>query len=167
MTSCARRTKHQAPKTQSTMRIVIQKVSQAMVKVDNEIVSQIAKGYMLLVGISTEDTIADAQKLSNKVLNLRLFETGDQFWKQSIQDVQGEILSVSQFTLMARTKKGNKPDFHKAQKGEHAQELYNQFLDLLKTTLGADKVKDGQFGAMMSCSLTNEGPVTIILDSTE
>lgn len=151
------------------MRVVIQKVSEALVKVDNQIISQISRGYMLLVGIGTDDTIEDIDRVSNKILNLRLFENeqGDQFWKQSIQDVHGEILSVSQFTLMARTKKGNKPDFHRAQKGEHAKELYDQFLDKLKGQLGNDKVQDGQFGAMMSCSLTNEGPVTIILDTKE
>ncbi|CCD26554.1 D-tyrosyl-tRNA(Tyr) deacylase NDAI_0H03810 [Naumovozyma dairenensis CBS 421] len=149
------------------MRIVLQKVSQASVVVEKEIVSTIKHGYMLLVGISTEDTIEDINKLSNKVLTLRVFEdsTGENFWKQNIKQVEGEILSISQFTLYAKTKKGTKPDFHMAQKGHIAKELYDKFLDSLRANLGQDKVKDGQFGAMMSCSLTNEGPVTIILDS--
>ncbi|KAL3229251.1 D-aminoacyl-tRNA deacylase [Nakaseomyces bracarensis] len=149
------------------MRVVIQKVSEAMVRVDNEVISKISRGYMLLVGVGTEDTVEDIDRCSNKVLNLRLFEDDTQFWKKSIRDVGGEILSVSQFTLMARTKKGNKPDFHRAQKGEHAKELYDQFLSKLRAELGPEKVQDGQFGAMMSCSLTNEGPVTIIVDSKE
>lgn len=124
---------------------------------------------MLLVGISTEDTSEDVAKLSNKVLTLRLYESATddtQFWKRNIQEAQGEILSVSQFTLYAKTKKGTKPDFHNAQKGPVAQGLYEEFLASLRKGLGSDeRVRDGQFGAMMSCGLTNEGPVTIILDS--
>ncbi|QID84001.1 D-tyrosyl-tRNA(Tyr) deacylase [Saccharomyces pastorianus] len=121
---------------------------------------------MLLVGISTEDSIAEVEKLSKKVLNLRIFEDDSKnLWKKNIKEVNGEILSVSQFTLMARTKKGTKPDFHLAQKGHIAKELYEEFLKLLRNDLGEEKVKDGEFGAMMSCSLTNEGPVTIILDT--
>lgn len=127
----------------------------------------IKHGYMLLVGISIDDTIEDIKKLSNKILTLRLYDNNETqtMWKENIQESQGEILSISQFTLYARTKKGTKPDFHLAQKGEIAQELYNDFLKQLRDKLGNDKVKDGQFGAMMSCNLTNEGPVTIILDS--
>lgn len=151
------------------MKIVLQKVSQASVTVNNEIISKINKGYMLLVGISTEDSIEDINKLSNKVLTLRLFENpknDEEFWKTNIKDIDGgQILSVSQFTLLARTKKGTKPDFHMAAKGHIAIDLYNHFLNNLRKELGDDNVKDGQFGAMMSCQLTNEGPVTIILDS--
>ncbi|EJT42400.1 DTD1-like protein [Saccharomyces kudriavzevii IFO 1802] len=121
---------------------------------------------MLLVGISTEDSMAEIDKLSKKVLNLRIFEDESMnMWKKNIKEANGEILSVSQFTLMARTKKGTKPDFHLAQKGHIAKELYEEFLKLLRNGLGEEKVKDGEFGAMMSCSLTNDGPVTIILDS--
>lgn len=122
---------------------------------------------MLLVGISIDDTIEDIKKLSNKVLTLRLYDNEETqtMWRQNIQDAKGEILSVSQFTLYARTKKGTKPDFHLAQKGEIAQTLYNEFLKQLRDKLGEENVKDGQFGAMMSCGLTNEGPITIILDS--
>lgn len=123
---------------------------------------------MLLVGISTEDTIEDVEKLSRKVVNLRIFEDDQNtLWKRSIKESGGEILSVSQFTLMARTKKGTKPDFHMAQKGHLAKELYEQFLKLLRDSIGDEKVQDGEFGAMMSCSLTNEGPVTIILNSKD
>ncbi|CAI1886693.1 hypothetical protein SEUBUCD646_0D00360 [Saccharomyces eubayanus] len=141
-------------------------VSQASVAVDSKVISSIKHGYMLLVGISTEDSIAEVEKLSKKVLNLRIFEDDSKnLWKKNIKEVNGEILSVSQFTLMARTKKGTKPDFHLAQKGHIAKELYEEFLKLLRNDLGEEKVKDGEFGAMMSCSLTNEGPVTIILDT--
>lgn len=121
---------------------------------------------MLLVGISIEDTMDDVERISKKVVNLRIFEDSDQnLWKKNIKEVNGEILSVSQFTLQAKTKKGTKPDFHLAQKGHIAKELYDNFLQLLRNDIGEDKVQDGEFGAMMSCSLTNEGPITIILDT--
>ncbi|QHS72028.1 D-tyrosyl-tRNA(Tyr) deacylase [Saccharomyces paradoxus] len=150
------------------MKIVLQKVSQASVVVDSKVISSIKHGYMLLVGISIDDSMAEVDKLSKKVLSLRIFEDETKnLWKRNIKEVNGEILSVSQFTLMAKTKKGTKPDFHLAQKGHIAKELYEEFLKLLKSDLGEDQVKDGEFGAMMSCSLTNEGPVTIILDSDQ
>ena len=123
---------------------------------------------MLRVGISIDDSMAEIDKLSKKVLSLRIFEDESRnLWKKNIKEANGEILSVSQFTLMAKTKKGTKPDFHLAQKGHIAKELYEEFLKLLRSDLGEEKVKDGEFGAMMSCSLTNEGPVTIILDSDQ
>lgn len=128
----------------------------------------IKDGYMLLVGITTEDTMADVEKLSRTVVNMRICpDEHDTLWKKNIKDANGEILSISQFTLCARTKKGTKPDFHKAQKGHIAKELYDNFLKLLRDSIGAEKVHDGEFGAMMSCSLTNEGPITLILDSKE
>ncbi|AQZ10161.1 DTD1 (YDL219W) [Zygosaccharomyces parabailii] len=148
------------------MKVVLQKVSQAAVTVESRVVSSIKSGYFLLVGISTEDTMEDVERLSNKVLTIRVFGDDDaSFWKKNIKEANGEILSVSQFTLMARTKKGTKPDLHMAQKGHLAKELYEKFLSLLRQGLGQDKVQDGEFGAMMSCSLTNEGPITIILDT--
>ena len=123
---------------------------------------------MLLVGISIDDSMAEIDKLSKKVLSLRIFEDESRnLWKKNIKEANGEILSVSQFTLMAKTKKGTKPDFHLAQKGHIAKELYEEFLKLLRSEKKKKKVKDGEFGAMMSCSLTNEGPVTIILDSDQ
>ncbi|CAD6607491.1 BJ4_G0043980.mRNA.1.CDS.1 [Saccharomyces cerevisiae] len=150
------------------MKIVLQKVSQASVVVDSKVISSIKHGYMLLVGISIDDSMAEIDKLSKKVLSLRIFEDESRnLWKKNIKEANGEILSVSQFTLMAKTKKGTKPDFHLAQKGHIAKELYEEFLKLLRSDLGEEKVKDGEFGAMMSCSLTNEGPVTIILDSNQ
>ena len=124
---------------------------------------------MLLVGISVNDTKEDADKLCKKVVNLRLFEdeVDGKFWKKSVKEINGEILSVSQFTLMAKTRKGTKPDFHLAQKGEIAKELYDYFLGLMRSEVGENNVKDGQFGAMMDVSLNNDGPVTILLDSQE
>lgn len=100
-------------------------------------------------------------------MNIKIFDDGSKNWKKNIKEVDGEILSISQFTLMARIKKGSKPDFHMAQKGPIANELYKAFLQNLRDGLGHDKVKDGLFGAIMSCSLTNEGPVTIILDTKD
>ena len=150
------------------MKIILQKVSQASVTIDSQVISSIQKGYMLLVGISTYDTKADIDKLARKGTNLRRFtEDFNKVRKRKIKDIDGEILSVSQFTLYAKTTKGNKPDFHKAQKGELALELYNYFISNLRKELGTDKVKDGKFGSIMSCSLVNEGPVTIILDSKQ
>ncbi|CUS22406.1 LAQU0S05e04654g1_1 [Lachancea quebecensis] len=150
------------------MRVVLQKVSRAAVTVDSEVVSAIKEGYMLLVGISVHDTIEDAEKISRKVLNLRIFEDENgAFWKKNVREAGGQILSISQFTLQALTKKGTKPDFHLAQKGHLAKELYNEFLGLLRKDMGDENVKDGVFGAMMSCDLVNEGPVTIILDTKD
>ncbi|SCV05284.1 LANO_0H04104g1_1 [Lachancea nothofagi CBS 11611] len=149
------------------MKIVLQKVSRASVSVDSQVVSGIKDGYMLLVGISVDDTMKDVEKLSKKVATLRAFDDDTGYgWKKNIKEVQGQILSISQFTLMGITKKGTKPDFHLAQKGHLAKELYDNFLALLRQDLGDDNVKDGVFGAMMSCELVNEGPVTIILDTT-
>ncbi|XBW35215.1 hypothetical protein QEN19_000778 [Hanseniaspora menglaensis] len=155
------------------MRVIIQKVSQASVTVENEVISKINRGYFLLVGISTTDTEAEMQRFAKKVCGMRLFEQDENdifnnLWKKNIKDIDGEILSVSQFTLYAKTKKGTKPDFHRSQKSEIANPLYDLFICHLKKELGNEKkVFDGKFGGMMSCSLTNEGPCTIILDTEE
>lgn len=133
---------------------------------------------MLLVGISTEDTVDDVAKLSKKILGLRLFEDlsnppgtktdwHGKPWAKSVIDIKGEILSVSQFTLYGTIFKGTKPDFHKAAKGEVAVELYNLFLQQLKQGLGEVNVKDGEFGAMMDVALVNDGPVTIVWDTKD
>lgn len=160
------------------MRVVIQKVKRASVSVDNVVVSSIKKGLMILVGISTVDTSDDVAKLVKKISTLRLFEDlgnppPDQAkwygkpWSQSLAgDNELEVLSVSQFTLYGTINKGTKPDFHRAAKGHHAVELYNEFLAKLRTSLGSDdRVKDGQFGAMMEVDLVNDGPVTIVWDT--
>lgn len=160
------------------MKVVLQKVSQASVTVDNQVISLINKGLLLLVGITTDDTAEDVAKLSSKILKLRVFEDlsnppetktawHGKPWSKSVIDISGEILSVSQFTLYGTVKKGSKPDFHKAQKGELAKELYDLFLAQLREGLGEEKVKDGQFGAMMDVALTNDGPVTLVWDTKE
>ncbi|KAI5122218.1 hypothetical protein M0805_002707 [Coniferiporia weirii] len=150
------------------MRAVVQRVTSASVKVDNEIISKISQGLMVLVGIGVDDTEADMQQIANKILSLRVFnDTSDPaaMWKKSVKDIKGEILCVSQFTLMANTTKGNKPDFHRAMGGDQSRQLYASLLARLGTLYVPDRIKDGKFGAMMDVSLTNEGPVTFTLDS--
>lgn len=132
----------------------------------------------MLVGISTADTVTDVNRMSQKLVNLRLFETGapkgengpweGKPWSKSVlQDPSLSILSVSQFTLYGTIKKGTKPDFHNAKKGPEARELYDLFLQNLRNDLGDDRVKDGKFGAMMDVALVNDGPVTIVWDTQE
>ena len=144
------------------MRIVIQKVSRAEVIVDNLLVNAIGPGLLLLVGVEEADGQEDIAWLQRKVLNMRIFNDADDKMNLSILDVQGEILAISQFTLHASTRKGNRPSFIKAAKPEHAEEIYDQFC----TTLGESiPVKKGIFGAYMEVSLVNDGPVTIVIDS--
>ncbi|KAF9532900.1 D-Tyr tRNAtyr deacylase-like domain-containing protein [Crepidotus variabilis] len=150
------------------MRAIIQRVSSASVAVDNKVISRISTGLMVLVGIGIDDTEVDVAVLSKKILALRIFENPEQpgqMWKASVKDIEGEVLCVSQFTLMANTSKGNKPDFHRAMPTEPSKKLYSTFLEALKLSYEADKIFDGRFGAMMSVSLMNEGPVTFTLDS--
>lgn len=145
------------------MRVVIQRVSEASVTIDSQITSQISKGFMILVGICTEDNLEDIQWLTQKIVNLRVF--GDEKGKMnlSITDIKGEILLISQFTLFASTKKGNRPSFIQSAKPEIAVPLYEQLIESLKAT--GIEIKTGTFGADMKVSLTNDGPVTIIIDS--
>ncbi|KAI0053943.1 D-tyrosyl-tRNA deacylase [Auriscalpium vulgare] len=134
--------------------------------VDNEVVSQISRGLMVLVGIGSDDTTSDIDVLTKKILSLRLFpDNSDSMWKASVKDVHGEILCVSQFTLMANTSKGNKPDFHRAMSSDQSRTMYAWFLEKLGQAYDPTKIKDGKFGAMMNVTLTNEGPVTLTLDS--
>ncbi|KAJ4478489.1 D-Tyr tRNAtyr deacylase-like domain-containing protein [Lentinula aciculospora] len=150
------------------MRAVVQRVASASVTVDNAVISQISRGLMVLVGIGTDDTDSDASVLIKKILNLRVFNDpvdSEKMWKASVKNIEGEILCVSQFTLLANTTKGNKPDFHRAMAAESSQEMYATFLEQLRKAYQPDKIKDGRFGAMMNVSLTNEGPVTFTLDS--
>jgi len=149
------------------MRAVLQRVASASVTVDGAVVSEISKGLMVLVGIGTDDTVADIEVLTNKILQIRVFDdhvTGS-MWKQSVKDIDGDVLCVSQFTLFANTQKGNKPDFHRAMGSEKSKEMYTLFLERMGKLYKVDKIKDGRFGAMMNVSLTNEGPVTLTLDS--
>ncbi|KAJ7137860.1 D-tyrosyl-tRNA deacylase [Mycena epipterygia] len=150
------------------MRAVVQRVTSASVSVDGHMISQISRGLMVLIGIGRDDTESDVSTLTNKLLSLRVFSDpmdSTKMWKTNIKDVDGDILCVSQFTLMAETKKGSKPDFHNAMTAEQSRILYNTFLETLRRSYKPDKVQDGRFGAMMNVSLTNEGPVTFTLDS--
>ncbi|KZT39214.1 hypothetical protein SISSUDRAFT_985138 [Sistotremastrum suecicum HHB10207 ss-3] len=148
------------------MRAVIQKVASASVAVDGETISSIGKGLMVLVGIGVDDTVNDAETISNKILSLKIFEDSNgAMWKSSVKDIEGEILCVSQFTLLASTVKGAKPDFHLAMGADKSREFYSSFLTRLGTLYHPERIKDGKFGAMMNVSLTNEGPVTFTIDS--
>ena len=129
-------------------------------------VSAIKRGYLVLVGVSRDDTPEDAEYILRKLLGLRLFEDDQRKpWAQTVVQRGFEILSVSQFTLYAKTSKGAKPDFHLAMPGELSRAFYHQFLDDLRRAYSPDKVQDGVFGAMMDVHLVNDGPVTITLDS--
>jgi D-tyrosyl-tRNA(Tyr) deacylase len=144
------------------MRLVVIRSKNSSVSVNNEIIGSIDHGLMILVGISTQDTEEDVVKLANKTLNMRIFDDESGVMNKSILDVGGSILSVSQFTLLADTKKGNRPSYINAMKGEEAIELYNKFNEILSKYV---HVETGKFGADMQVSILNDGPVTIILDS--
>lgn len=145
------------------MKIVIQRVSEASVKVDGKIAGEIGKGLMLLTGIDENDEKADADWLVQKILNLRIFGDEDDKLNLSVKDISGEILCISQFTLIADYKKGNRPSFIKAAKPDHAIPLFDYFKEeMAKSGL---KTESGIFGADMKVSLINDGPVTIVMDS--
>lgn len=145
------------------MRAVIQRVSQAKVVVDDNTVGQINRGFMILLGVHEEDTQADVDYLVGKISKLRVFEDDQQKMNRSIIDVDGKILSISQFTLFADTKKGNRPSFVQAAKPDVAIPLYEAFNEGLRQV--GIPVETGIFGADMKCHLVNDGPVTIIIDS--
>ncbi|MCG7281839.1 D-aminoacyl-tRNA deacylase [Chryseobacterium taklimakanense] len=145
------------------MRVVIQRVSASSVKVDDRTVGEIAAGFMLLIGIDEEDETADADWLVQKILNLRVFGDEEGKMNRSITDIKGEILCISQFTLIADYKKGNRPSFIKAAKPDKAIPLFEYFKnEISKSGL---KTESGIFGADMKVSLVNDGPVTILMDS--
>jgi D-aminoacyl-tRNA deacylase len=146
------------------MRVVIQRVSEAAVKIDGTIVGEISKGLVVLLGIAQEDTEQDALYLIQKLINLRIFSDADGKMNLSVQDCGGELLVVSQFTLYADTKKGNRPSYIRAARPEHAISLYEFFLQELQKQFQGP-IQTGQFGADMKVSLINDGPVTIIIDS--
>lgn len=145
------------------MKVVLQKAKQASVTVDGQIVGQINRGYVLLVGITTSDTKEQVEALANKIVKLRIWEDEDEKMNRSIVDEQGAILSISQFTLYANTKKGNRPSFTEAARPEIAEPLWQEFNDTLRR-LGMH-VETGIFGAMMDVQLTNIGPTTILLEA--
>lgn len=145
------------------MKVVIQRVSESHVKVNGKTVGEIGKGLMLLIGIDENDTETDADWLVQKILNLRIFGDENGKLNLSVQDIKGEILCISQFTLIADYKKGNRPSFIKAAKPEKAVPLFDYFKqEISKSGL---KTESGIFGADMKVSLINDGPVTIVMDS--
>lgn len=146
------------------MKAVIQRVSSASVTIDSKIVADIQKGLLVLVGIEDADSKEDIDWLCQKIANLRIFGDENEVMNLSLKDVDGDVIVVSQFTLHALTKKGNRPSYIKASKPDVAIPMYENFVQQLETELDK-KVQTGQFGADMKVSLLNDGPVTIIIDS--
>lgn len=146
------------------MRFVIQRVSEASVKIDNTVYSEIQNGFLVLVGFEESDTNEDVDWLCNKLISLRIFSDSDYKMNLSLQDINGDVLLVSQFTLFASTKKGNRPSFIKSAKPDIAIPLYEYCIKKLSELLNKP-VKTGKFGADMKVSLINDGPVTILMDS--
>ena len=146
------------------MKVVIQRVNQASVTVEETLKSEIKTGLLILVGIENEDNEDDINWLSNKITQLRIFDDKDGVMNLSVKDVDGEILTISQFTLHAKTKKGNRPSYQQAAKPEISIPLYKKFVEQLGKDLGKE-IKTGEFGAYMKVALENDGPVTIIIDS--
>lgn len=146
------------------MKVVIQRVSQASVTISHKIVANIQLGLLVLVGIEESDTQDDIDWLVNKIVNLRIFADTNDVMNLSVKEVNGDIIVVSQFTLHASTKKGNRPSYLKAAKPEFSIPMYENFVNELEIVLGK-KIQTGQFGADMKVSLLNDGPVTIIMDS--
>ena len=144
------------------MKLVIQRVSNAKVEVNSKIIGQIKKGFLVLLGVGPEDNCQTADFLVEKLCNLRVFEDENQKMNLSIKDIDGELLIVSQFTLYADCRKGNRPSFTDAAKPEKANEIYEYFIEKCKDKVR--KVEHGEFGADMKVSLLNDGPVTIILE---
>jgi len=146
------------------MRVVIQKVTEASVSIENQIVASMDKGLLVLVGIEDGDTNEDIAWLSSKIVNLRVFDDANGVMNLSVKEMEGEVLIVSQFTLHASTKKGNRPSYIKAARPEVAIPIYEAFIKQVESLLGK-RVPTGQFGAMMQVSLCNDGPVTILIDT--
>lgn len=146
------------------MRVVVQRVSQSSVIIESDIVSSISKGLLILLGVEINDTLADVNWLIRKIINLRIFNDIDGKMNNSILDIKGDIIVVSQFTLHAKTKKGNRPSYINAAQPKIAFPLYENFVQVLKNESKLN-VFTGEFGADMKVSLINDGPVTIIIDS--
>lgn len=145
------------------MRAVVQRVSRAKVTVDGGVIGEIARGLLVLLGVAATDTRSDADYLSEKILNLRIFEDADDKMNLSLGDIDGELLVVSQFTLYGDTRRGRRPSFVSAAAPDMAKELYEYFVARSRESIA--RVATGQFQAMMDVELVNDGPVTIILDS--
>ncbi|MFD2618199.1 D-aminoacyl-tRNA deacylase [Terrilactibacillus laevilacticus] len=147
------------------MRVVVQRVTEAKVTVNQETVGQIQEGLLLLVGIKQDDTLDDIKYVADKIAGLRIFEDQDERMNHSVMDIKGSILSVSQFTLYGDTRKGRRPNFMEAAKPNVAEPLYDAFNDYLRGK--KIPVETGIFGAMMDVSFTNSGPITLIVESKE
>ncbi len=147
------------------MKAVIQRVNRGSVSVSGEVIGSIRQGLVVLLGVARDDTREDADYLSEKIINLRIFEDPEKKMNLSIRDVGGSLLVVSQFTLLADCRKGRRPSYVKAARPETANELYTYFVDRIRAA--AIPVATGQFGADMAVSLVNDGPVTIVIDSRE
>ena len=152
------------PRNDSYMKVVIQRAENASVTIENKIVAQINSGLLVLVGIEDADNQEDIIWLSSKIINLRIFDDENQVMNFSVKEINGDVIVVSQFTLHAATKKGNRPSYIKASKLEIAIPLYEKFVQQMEVEIGK-KVQTGLFGADMKVSLINDGPVTIIIDS--
>jgi D-tyrosyl-tRNA(Tyr) deacylase len=148
------------------LRAVIQRVSRASVTVDSQVISEIGNGLLVLLGIENEDNNEDITWLSNKIVNLRIFNDNEDIMNRSVLDVEGNIIVVSQFTLHALTKKGNRPSYIKASKPEIAIPIYESFVRNMEQNLGK-KVGTGVFGADMKVDIVNDGPVTILIDTKQ
>ncbi|WP_040330265.1 D-aminoacyl-tRNA deacylase [Clostridium ihumii] len=147
------------------MRAIVQRVKNSRVEVENKIIGSIDEGFNVLIGISNEDTKEDIDYIVRKVTGMRVFEDENGKMNFSLQDVGGSVLLISQFTLYGDCRKGKRPDFMKAQKGETAIKLYNDLIDAFKNELGEEKVQTGEFGADMQVFIQNDGPVTLLLES--
>jgi D-tyrosyl-tRNA(Tyr) deacylase len=145
------------------MRVVLQRVTEASVSIEGKIYSSIEKGILVLVGIEDADSLSDVEWLAAKISNIRIFNDSQGVMNLSVLDIRGEVLVISQFTLFALTKKGNRPSYIRASKPETAIPLYEAFLKKIRSS--GIEVKSGIFGADMKVSLINEGPVTILIDS--
>ena len=145
------------------MKALIQRVARGSVTIDGEVVGRIGRGFVVLLGVREGDTEEDARRLAYKTVNLRVFADKHGKMNQSVQDIRGEILVISQFTLYADTRKGHRPSFVRAAAPALAEALYEQVLAALRAELGPERVAAGHFGAMMQVELVNDGPVTIEL----
>jgi D-aminoacyl-tRNA deacylase len=146
------------------MRVVIQRVKKSSVQINGKTKSEIGQGLLIMAGIENEDNITDIEWLSNKIVQLRVFNDSNGIMNLSVKDIQGSIMVISQFTLHAKTKKGNRPSYFRAANSEVAIHLYNDFVELLSLLTGK-KIATGEFGEMMEVELINDGPVTIFIDS--
>ncbi len=147
------------------MRAVVQLVSQAEVRVEDSVIGKIDRGLLVLLGVSRNDSEKDARRLADKIIHLRIFADSDNKMNLSVKDIAGEILVVSQFTLYGDCRKGRRPSYSKAAEPEKAGNLYERFIEILKQSNLT--VASGRFQAMMKVNLTNDGPVTMLLDSTK